>query len=116
VSLSWRVWYGHGGTFSSADGTPWDVPGFGVQVVAQADAEVGRFLLFGDDYFWWEHDRWWSGDLFGVWDYLGRPGPRKVLFGRQLPNDTYAAVVKRASEDPALPEKTGWATRERRPP
>lgn len=114
MPLGWRVWYDHGGTFDDADGVPWDTPAFGVQVVTQADPDVGRFLLFRDDYFWWEQGRWWSGDLFGVWDYLGRPGPRKVLFGRQMPNDGFAAVVKAAMDDPDLPEKTAWDPRERR--
>jgi hypothetical protein len=112
--LQWRVYYGNGDTFSDKNGEPSQAPAQNVQAVAVIDREVGRFILSHWDYYWFDHDtdRWWGGDQFGMWDYLTRPGWKRVLFGRSLGNDSFNAVMRRAVNDPDLPVKTGWSPKE----
>lgn len=111
--VPWRVYYGDGTTW---DGDPFDAPGLNVQAVVQADAEVGRHVVTGFDFYWWEasHDRWWGGDLFGLWDYLSREGPRKVIFARTMMNAEYRAVFDRAVADPDFAPKSAVLRDERR--
>ena len=71
-----------------------DVRGEGVQAIAQRDDDpgdayaVGRELLFDADYYCWRFatpettGRWFRCDLYGLFDYLRRPGWKKVLAGR----------------------------------
>ena len=41
--LAWRIYYGDGSTFSSADGAPSDAPSTNVQAIAlEADPTIGR--------------------------------------------------------------------------
>jgi hypothetical protein len=107
----WRVYYGDGSTF---DGDPSEAPALNVQAIAVADPVVGRFVWSARDFYWWEHDQWFGGDLFGVFDYLQRPGWKRVLFGRSIPRATFEAVMKRALEDEDLPAKSAWDDREAR--
>lgn len=115
--MRWAVYYDDGTRLTDGECEVWDLPGLGVQVVAQADPEVGRVLLSGDDYFWFEDGTWRSGDLFGLWDYLfARPGRKKALAGRLMPTEEHQAVYHRAKDDDYLPEKTARSShREGRP-
>lgn len=110
---AWRVFYGDGSTVDDrAD--PFEVPGVDVQAIVQADDDVGRFVLHGHDFHWWEPDcqQWFGGDHFGLWDYLSRPGPRKVVFARSLPNTAYKAILARALADPDFAPKSASRPRE----
>jgi hypothetical protein len=60
-----------------------------------------------------ERDAWRGCDLFGLWDYLRQPGPRKVLFGRTQFNDEYNALMKWLDHHPDLPAKSGYRPGER---
>ena len=102
----WKIYYGDGTTYSNEDGLLEDAPGINVQVIAQADATVGRRLLDSDDFYWWSDDRWDCGDIFGLWDYLTRPGFKKVLFGRNLHDGDFWKILARARVDPDLPAKS----------
>ena len=106
--MRWRIYYDTGSTFSDTDGSPYDAPALGVLVIACEDESVGRVLVYGQSYyFWWdEHARWWGGNLFGMFDYLQRPGPRRVLFGREVPNPAWNGAIKLATDDLYLPPKT----------
>jgi hypothetical protein len=103
----WRIYYGDGSTVDdTAD--PWLVPGVNVQAIVQADPDVGRYVLHHQDFYWWMPDdgQWHQGDHFGLWDYLARPGPRKVVFGRSLDNVSYKALLAEAVNDPDFPPKS----------
>lgn len=105
-SLNWRIYYGDDSVFDDA-ADPFGAPPVNCQVIAQRDPDVGRTLLAKKDFYWLEDDLTWNGgDIFGLWDYLARPGPKKVVFGRTIPNRRYAAVVRKAVEDPAFPPKS----------
>jgi hypothetical protein len=83
--MKWRIYYGDGSLYSDGDGSPFDAPGRDVQAIAVEDAQVGRTIHSRRDFYWWSSIGWWGGDLFGLYDYLLTPGPRKVIFGRSLP-------------------------------
>ena len=102
----WRIYYGDGSTLDGVD--PFSVPGLDVQAIVQADPDVGRYVLHHCDFYWWvlEDQQWHQGDHFGLWDYLQRPGPKKVVFGRSLDNLAYKAILARAQSDPGFPVKS----------
>lgn len=104
--LTWRIYYGDGSTIDSVD--PFSVPGLDVQAIVQADEDVGRYVLHHRDFYWWEpgDQQWNQSDHFGLWDYLQRPGPRKVVFGRSLDNRTYKVILERALHDPDFSPKS----------
>lgn len=106
--MRWRIYYGDESIYESEN--PWDAPGSNVQMIANADPNHGWALEMGRDYYWYEEevDQWFNGDLFGLYDYLLRPGRKKVLFGRTLGEEQYKKILKRALNDQTLPQKTGW--------
>jgi hypothetical protein len=105
--LQWRVYYTHD-TFSNLDGTAYDAPPIGVQVIAYRQPDIGTYILAKCDFYWWDiaRSQWFGGDQSGFYQYLFGKGPRKVLFGATVTNAEYEACVKRALEDPDFPEKT----------
>lgn len=108
---AWSVWYDSGTVARSP--LPLDtLPSEGVIVIAQADEDVGRELLHLKDFYIWDHERWMGVDLYGLFDYLRRPGWKKVLAGRTVPHRTYHALMDAARLDPALPAKTARLTGE----
>lgn len=116
MSFRWRIYYGDGTAYDSRDGEAWDAPAVNVQAVVVSDPEHGWYCCRADDFYWYleDEDRWYSGERFGLFDYLTQPGRRKVLFGRSIPDREYRAILDRAMNDPDLPQKTGWQADERR--
>lgn len=112
--MEWRIYYEHS-TYSSEDGGAEDAPGLGIQAIAIRDEVVGRMIWWRRDFYWNEGGRWYGGDIFGLWDYLARPGFKKVGFGRSVPNALWNDIVKRVLEDPDLPAKSGWVDEEGQP-
>lgn len=97
--IDWLVIYGDGSECNSDDCSPFDVPGQDVQACASRttddQSQKGYEPVFGWDFYVWRDDQWYGCEIFGLWDYLVRPGPKKVLFGRTVSNDAYRAAVKR---------------------
>lgn len=108
MSLQWRIWYGDGTTFSSAEGSPYYAPRQNVQVIAGADPLVGRYMAAARDAYWWDisAQRWFGGDRWGEWDYMCQLGPRVVLYGRTVSDDAYNACIAAALADPDFPKKS----------
>lgn len=114
--FAWRVYYGDGTVFDPGMGSPYDAPARNVQMVAVADPEHGWYLCRGTDFYWLlDNGGWRGGDIFGLWDYLIEPGPRKVLFGRSVTHDEFEAILLRALNDPEMPQKTAWREGEWKP-
>jgi len=112
--LAWRIYYGDGSTFSSADGAPSDAPSTNVQAIAlEADPTIGRRICSRFDFYWYE-DEWHGGDLFGLFDYLQRVSPSIVKFGRVLPRLEFEKILTRAVTDEELQPKVAWDPYERR--
>jgi hypothetical protein len=111
--VRWRIYYGDGSTFDSGQGEPADAPSLNVQAIVQRDPSphgVGRFVIHGGgqrpnrvplDYYCWDAERgiWLGCDLFGLWDYLSRPGWKRVLFGRTITDDAYQKIITTAGYD-----------------
>ena len=106
AASTWRIYYHDGSTFTGTDGGPQDAPGLGVAVIAQWDAGLGRAeILHGDgprviDWYWWEAGSWLGGDMAGLIQYLAAPGWKKILAGRNLPNEAFREVMRRVAADP----------------
>lgn len=88
--------------------TPDELPALDVQVVAVAHPVVGVRLWCAKDYYWYEGDTWIGGDTFGLWDYLSRPGWKRVLFGRTISDTAYETICRAAWAETADPVKHGW--------
>lgn len=111
--MEWKIYYGDGHTFSDEDGSPKDASPLGVQVIVQSDDEVGRRILHGYDYYWYEGE-WFGGDVFGLWDFLARAvGP--VRFGRLIPLADFREIYATAQKDPDFKRKSALGQREREP-
>ena len=105
-----KIFYDDGSTYS---GEAYSAPALGVQAIVQDSQEHGRTIVCRVDYYVLRSDGAWLGvDLFGLWDYLQQPGPRKVLFGRTIPSPLFISIYKQAYTDPDFLEKTGYAYRE----
>lgn len=104
--VSFIIYYDDGSEFAGdGDHGITYAPGQGAIVVAQSDKDVGRELLHMKDFYCWEYERWLGMDTYGLYDYLARPGWKKVLAGRTVPYRVYSAIFGRASTDDRLPSK-----------
>ena len=111
--IAWRCYYGDGSTFDSTQGPPSDTPAQNLQVIVHvADPGIGAKTVTGD-FYWFDRECWYGGDLFGLFDYLLRVSPSIVKFGRVLPRVDFQALLARAVTDPDF-QKTAWDTTERR--
>lgn len=104
--MLWRIYYDDRPPVDDSMCAPEDTPGLGVQVIVQPDKDAGSELLRMADYYWWDRDRWWRGDIFGLWDYLQRPGPKVVRFGRTIEKEAHQEIYHRAKYDPDFPRKS----------
>lgn len=109
--MRWKIFYGDGSTFSSGDGTPDDAPALNVQCIVQVDEEVGRYILSRRDYYWYEGDTWYGGDIFGLFDFLIRRS--LVKFGRMIGDEEFKGFLRIAAEDSDFPRKSAWKRDER---
>jgi len=92
----WKIFYDDGSIFSQADGAPWDAPRQGVQAIVQEkDGDYEK--IFGRDHFYYEAERggWITCDLFGCIDHLMRAPRQCLLFGRQMSDADFRAVMAR---------------------
>jgi hypothetical protein len=89
----WVVYYGDGSTFSDQDGSPEDAPSLNVQAITCEPDGV-----------------WKGGDIFGLFDYLSRPGWKRVLFGRIVTNIEYDSAVMLARNDPYFDPHNRYVT------
>lgn len=113
--MDWKIFYDDGTAYT---GDPFRAPAFGVLIIVQKDPECGRRLVQNADFYVWdergEGPQWFEANWFGLLDYLAGPGPKRVLFGRLVPNSVFQAVFARAYDDPGFPPKTAWANQEQR--
>jgi hypothetical protein len=104
--MRWKIFYSDGTTYSDKDGDPFDAPARGVQVIIVEHPQVGRNVITKENNYWWTGERWFGGDLYGLYDYLQDAGPKKVIFGRIIDSVQYHEIVSKALIDPYLPPKT----------
>lgn len=106
--LDYRIYYEH----ETYSGPHWDAPAWGVLLIVEKDREHGRRIVSNGDYYVWDK-RWWAKDWIGLVDYLQQPGPKKVIFGRMVPNEVWNETFLRADNDEAFPVRTGQGCYER---
>lgn len=97
--ILWRLYYGDGSDFSNEDGPAELAPPTNVMCCAWYDDDNRRRLAHAADYYWYEEGRWYGSDLFGLWDYLARPGLKVVKFGRMIADLQFRNVMSRAMAD-----------------
>ena len=102
--MRFRIYYADG-MYSDTDGDIFDAPAWGVQFVTTIGPGGRWWGRYGEDYYWLDGDIIEGGDLGGLFDYLQRPGPRKVLFGRTIPDDQWSVLTERALHDPDYPQR-----------
>ena len=102
MNSRWAIYYDDGGWECHAWIKPIDLVKLGVvsirQEVELAPGHMDVIHVNGFD-FYWPNDldnRWWGGDLFGLWDYLTQPGAKIVLFGRSVPRTVWDQVLEMA--------------------
>ena len=110
--LEWKIWYSDGSTFSNEDGSPDEAIALDVQYIVMADDMVGKYIISGMDYYYYEHDRWFGCDLFGFFDYIVRT--KKVKFGRSMKNTEFKQLGKKVISDSDFLAKSGWHPHERK--
>ena len=86
MRASWRIYYGDGSVLDAGEVGIENVPALDIQVIVQYDPVAGWYLQSHADYYVFrDDDRLWQGcDNMGLWDYLQRPGWKRVLFGRTI--------------------------------
>ena len=99
--MRWRFYYANGSTYSDRDGSPFDAPTAGAQVLAFEEAnERGFALAHGKAAFVWRDGEWHHVDEAGLWDYLYiSRGPKAVIFGRTVRNSAFWALVDQAGRE-----------------
>lgn len=98
--MRWRIYYGDNTAVD--DSVPIeDVRALNVQVILQYDPVAGWYLQsHGDYYTYREEDNLWQAcDNMGLWDYLQRPGWKRVLFGRTIRSDDFHRIFQAAISD-----------------
>lgn len=118
MSLDWKIWYGDGGYFTSADGEPWEAPPHNVMCVAQKDEKTGCSVYNQWDWYFYSDEigGWFGADLFGVMDQMMHNCNqiRAVIQGRVTTNANFARILDAARNDPELPRKSAKDKRETR--
>ena len=106
----WKIYYADESTFSNEDGSPKDAPARGVQAIIQPDEGVAWSTETGGDYYVWRDEKWWSCDIFGLFDFLIESG--LVKFGRTITAKEFNDIFQRALKEAS---KGGFKSRERKP-
>lgn len=106
----WRIYYSD----CTYEGNIEDAPSRDVQLIVQEDTRVGWVMVHQKDYYIWEYERWFGVDGFGLWDYLARPGWKKVLFGRTLTHEEWNEVYYHAKDARDFGRKEGFLPGERK--
>lgn len=117
--LKWAIFYADGNVVTSEESAPADVPGFGVQAIAQPDRTAGtgnvgyRVERAWEWYYWRDDEKRWRGasNDRSILDLIRRRAPiAGVSSGEQLPDDRFAIILAAAekwAEEQRLPIKSG---------
>lgn len=112
--MDWRIYYSDGSVFDSNMGSPWEAPGWGVQVIVFADPEIGRALLRGYDYYLYRRESGWVGvqsetcliECMVNESSQNVDGVLVVKSGRMIARDVYHKITNKAHTDPDFPPKS----------
>ncbi len=110
MDLLWRIYYDDGSTFDNSQGSPQDVPAYGVICIVYQNELIGRTIMQRKDWYYYASDegQWWGSDLHGVLDRLLHRLPTIALCqGRNVSNKTYSKIMGMADKDPDFPPMSG---------
>ena len=100
--MAWRIYYEDGTTYASEDGSAFDAPRTGVQVIAYTDVG-GWSLLSQADFYYYEPEctdwGWWHCGPVGMTLHLQRAKRPLILFGSMVPTDSFTEIEKKALDD-----------------
>ena len=113
--MTYLIYYGDNSIYRGNNGPAHDAPGQNVQVIVQSDEITGWHSLSGHHNYWFEDGIWFGGNDFGLFDYLIRPGWKKVIFGRTISNAEFQEICRAAQAEASLLAKSGYWKWERRP-
>lgn len=115
--MRWVIYYGDGATFTNEQGEPADALGGGVLAVVQEDAEVGRAVHQGSDFYVFaeQYGGWYGLDHFGFTQYLMRPGTKIVKLSESITTNRFREIIKDARTHPKLPVKSAFYRWETQP-
>ena len=95
-------------------GRPEAAPPHGVLCVVARDENLGRVVLNGWDWFYFDGADWWGADVHGLLDRLLHNLPTTaVKQGRMAPTAVWRDVLDAAVTDADFPAKAGIHKRER---
>lgn len=96
----WAIFYDDDNVVTQHDCAPENAPAWGVQVVVYRDNDRGFFAQTSTKYYVWddrgEGHRWYGADDVGMIDYIARPGYKKIIIGRTIPNKRFQELFNRA--------------------
>lgn len=106
--MRWKVFYVNGYSFSHVDGEPQDAPGGGVVAVVQEDDTVGVLVHRGTDFYVFDefYGGWYGLDVFGLTQYLMRPGLKIVKVAEAMSTQAFKQMMADIQADPNLPKKS----------
>ena len=109
----WRIYYGDGSTFSDEDGSPFDAPRTGVQVIAYTNPSTGKIdRLSQADFYYYEPEctdwGWWHCGPETMTLHLIRAKRPLILFGEMLPTRHFTEIEKKAIADIPTGMKGVW--------
>jgi len=113
--MRWKIFYADGSTFGSNEGAPVDAPGGGIIAIAQEDDVVGIEISSGNDFYVFDESigGWGEMDVFGLTQYILRPGYKIIKLGQLISTKDYRALMVKIRSDPELPDKSAWYPEER---
>ncbi len=114
--MKWCVYYIDGNTFDNTQGDPCDVPGGGVLAVVQEDDSVGVLVHQQNDFYCFDEQfGGWAGmDVFGLTQYLMKPGLKIIKLGEAMSTERYKKMLQCVRDNPDLPDKSArypWEAR-----
>jgi len=109
---NFKVYYSDGSTHASDD--PYTTPVPEVVAIVQIDKLHGRRVVAGDDYYIWNETSWYGTDLIGMFQYMMKDGPRRVLYGVMVHEEQWQDIMRLANEDSDFPKRTAYGRDERR--
>lgn len=106
---NWAIYYDDGSRFTDEDGTEFDAPRTGVQIIVQKNSSMGWELVSQADYYYYEPETrgWYVAEMFTIWDVLIRSKRPLIMFGRMVTDDVFRKIVLRVLDELPSP-KTGW--------
>lgn len=103
----WKIFYGDGSTFSSAQGAPHEAPSELFVCAVGYDERGRRYIMHGWDFYYWDRDvdQWWGMNLPGLFARLRRGMVYAYKEGWTVCNSEWERIMIAAANDPEFPIK-----------